>query len=275
MPIGLLDIDPRTKPDAGAELDAAHPHAQGMFVWWLLNEASGPLAVDVSRYGNHGTATATGVTRAAGPGLKFSGSGQVQRTSAVGLPGNPGGATAAPWALEIWAATTSTVSLAAPFSFGGTSSVGAGDVRAILQYGGSAPNNHIYFFGDAADWDTGLAWKLDGAPHQYLFASAGTSGTAAIRLYIDGLLVATGTPAASLAGLGGATIRADSQTFAAAFPGTLYSARGWAADVGPLVPSLYAEPYAAILAPTTRRFFVPAAGGGGNRRRRLICSTGG
>ena len=45
------------QPRPGAQLDFAHPLAQGLVGYWLFNEGSGNTLVDYSPYGNHGTLT--------------------------------------------------------------------------------------------------------------------------------------------------------------------------------------------------------------------------
>ncbi len=249
-----------TKPPLGYGIDLSHPHAQNCNLWWLANEGSGLGLDDLTPWKNRGVFSATGAVWS--PSVKGS---SVSLTLSTGrIDANPASGLqtlatiSAPWSMEVWASMTTTVNLAAVFGMSLTDPSGSpatGQLRGFLQFGGSSPNYHVYFWGSGADWDSGIAWNIDGLPHCYLFTSNG-GATGTVTLYIDGVSKASGTPGGSLTT--GTTPRAwaGARHGAAAttFGGKFISGRIWSANVGAMAASLFEDPYGAILAPPTRRF---------------------
>lgn len=160
--------------------------------YWRLGEASGTLN-DSSGTGNHGTSS--GITY--GVAGKIAGddaisiatgaqTNRVEKTSATSLPTS---ATAA-WSIEFWHKSSTFVSLSQMFGFGNpfnaTTSLEAptdrGCNRYMLQF-----NSNYYFWGDSADWDTGVAFDTDGNWHHIVTVCDGTD----MIFYRDGVSAAT------------------------------------------------------------------------------------
>ena len=99
--------------------------------------------------------------------------------------------------LEVLVALSSTNSLMHIFGvhdLDPTANADNGARRGLLSFGGGSSDD-IYFWGDGADLDSGVRWRVDGLP-QHVFVTA-LGGT--MRFYRDGLLVASGSTPALIA----------------------------------------------------------------------------
>jgi hypothetical protein len=237
------------KPAPGATLDTGNALTTSLVLCWLLNEGSGTSAADLSGEGNTGAFTgaptwATETSNYSPYATGFSGTNRIEKSSSAA--GLPTGATAA-WAMEVWARMTGTISLASVFGFGARPilSPAVGQRRNFLQFGGSAPSNHVYFWGETHDWDTGVGWVTDGGWHQYVFSTIGGSSTPTIRLYVDGSSAASGTPSGTLDTAAAEIYAGDRHNSGAGgFGGDIAIARIWARDLPDAdVASLHSSPY--------------------------------
>ena len=149
--------------------------------------ASGPRFIDLAST-NHGTLTngptwqgALGRPGGFGSISAAAGSELIDGGTVAALPT---GATAA-FSFGFWHNTRAIVSLAHAFGWGATLPIDSttannGERRSVLQYVGN-----YYFWGESADWDTGIAWNTGGW-FRIDFTGDGTN----LRLYRNGVLAA-------------------------------------------------------------------------------------
>jgi len=117
-----------------------------------------------------------------GPTFASSGANRFTSPTSVTFPGSQG------FSIEVLCAVRSTTSLAGYF---GLSQGVFSRSRGLLSFGGGS-NRNIYFWGLAADLDSGVEWRVDGLPQHVIVTSDGGSGTP-MRFYRDGALIASGT----------------------------------------------------------------------------------
>jgi len=136
-------------------------------------------------------------------------------------------AATAPWTIAVTLSATANVSLSHIFGFGlfysGTSLTGSstGQCRAILNY-----LNNYYWWGETADWNTGVAFDIDGIVRTIVFAHDGTN----IYFYRAGVLAGSTarpagvstTPAGRYAVLGNKHSSGTNSPSA-----TIYNGRAW------------------------------------------------
>lgn len=136
-------------------------------------------------------------------------------------------AATAPWTIAVTLSATANVSLSHIFGFGlfysgtalGASSTGQN--RAILNY-----LNNYYWWGESADWNTGVAFDIDGIVRTIVFAHDGTN----IYFYRAGVLAGSTarpagvstTPAGRYAVLGNKHSSGTNSPSA-----TIYNGRAW------------------------------------------------
>lgn len=244
-----------SKPPKGAQVDWGHPLARGLVYAALYNEASGPRVWDVAGRTNGAMSGGSKwVSARKGPGVGSRAGTEKIEASLATLPNG----SASSFTIASWVRTYAYVSLASAWGFGGqlpAATSGDGTGRYLLQF-----NNHYYFWGFNADWDTGIAWDIDANWHHIVFTFDGTT----LRFYRDGVLTATGTPSRTLSTAG---------DFVTAF--SFYSSGGTTAanmdlDIGLIysrtlsadeITRLYSESYAFIQAPAARRWLAAPTGG--------------
>lgn len=163
-----------------------------------------------------------------GAGVDFTGGTLSRQVQYAG--GMPTGV-ADPWSIGFWHRTTANVSLSAYFGFGyripeDPDSV-PGGLRYCLNF-----NGNYYWWGAAADWDTGVPFDADSQWHRVDFTHDGTSW----RLYRDGVLAAgpqsrhaSTNVAGNYATVGGGHSSAAASASATVADPTILS-RCWSAD---------------------------------------------
>lgn len=197
-------------------VNRSHPLNRGLVAWYLSLPGDGRKGfrwLDLCGR-HHGTLTnmdpATGRVGAQGrPGgfgaIRFSTSNNTNRVQSASASALPTSASAA-WAFSFWHRTAANASLSQYFGFGVTlpNSDDPGKNRYCLNF-----NSNYYWWGDARDWDTGIAFDADNTWHHVLFTTPGGSATPTISLYVDGTFRASGSPSGSLT-TAGTTITAGS-----------------------------------------------------------------
>src|SRR5208283_4580960 len=150
---------------------------------------------DSTVYGNNGTASGsptatTGIVNG-GVSLGTSTQAKVQNTSPSDLPS----AWTTPFTIQGWLNNSAFVNLEIFFGYGFAAS-GGSDTYAGQRYLMSQ-NSHYYWWGDGADWDTGVALDTDSTWHQWAFTWDGSN----LLFYRDGTLKAThsGAPSSTAA----------------------------------------------------------------------------
>jgi hypothetical protein len=152
----------------------------GLVYWGLIYTTNGTTARDSSGTGNDCTlynwpaGNSQWVTGQVGTALAFNptSSEYVDNSSANSLPT----ASSAPWTIAGWVNSSSFANGMVMFGFGAINSGGSGNERYIIQY-----DNHVYFWGGSADYDTGVAFN-SGA---WNFVAATYDG-ANLSMYLNG-----------------------------------------------------------------------------------------
>ncbi len=117
-----------------------------------------------------------------GYGIKLNGGTVATSTTESGLPT----AASDPFTLELLVSITSLASLAQIFGFGDDpfNSSPGGSKREILGYLGSPL--HIYFYGENADADSGLAWEVTGIPQHVIVTWSGSGNVYFYKSTLNG-----------------------------------------------------------------------------------------
>jgi hypothetical protein len=248
----------KSKPPAGTPLDRSHPLAPYLRACWIFNEGAGVFVADAAGQ-NNGQRTGGGWAAGdRGTAVAFTGgtTESVKQSNAVGLP-----SATDPFAIECRVCMAGTTSLALTWGFGtDPTSVSTGNGRYFMMFGGTAPNNNVYFWGGSADWDTGIPWITDGQFHSYIFSK----NSAEIVLYIDG--VRRGSTTAPTLFFADSVVAAGDRHPSAAgtFTGRMDMGRLFAKHLNDAeAAGLVADPYAMFAPPIWRRYFIPPAGAGG------------
>lgn len=174
----------------GQPINRQHPLNRGLVSEWAVVplRGKGNTLFDLSRQSNHGTFTTNVKWGSGGKPFGFgsvSTAGEaaadgIMNSAATGIP-TTASATAS-WTIAYAHRTRSYKSLSAPVVFGNErSSTAVGSRRGILQF-----NNNYYAWGESADWDTAVAYDVDGIWHWIVLTFDGTNRT----LYRDGILAA-------------------------------------------------------------------------------------
>jgi hypothetical protein len=157
-------------------------------LYWRLGEGAGTTAADETANNSDGTysnvvLSATGcLTGDADTAVKFDdhNDSKAQASAVTALPTGVGD----DWSIVLWHRTRSLVSLSQYFGFGHgplPTNPDEGKGRHVLCF-----NSNYYFWAQNQDWDTGVAFDADSAPHMIAFTSDGSF----LRLYVDGALAA-------------------------------------------------------------------------------------
>lgn len=152
--------------------------APKLLLHWKLDESSGTSAADASGNGYTGTVTGTASWIAArrNNGFDFNGSTKIERSSTLGNPTN--------FTIACWARVDATDS-------SGADAVSVGDYIVLRPHDVSLSGPSVGFYRGSSTWvSASSATSYVGAGwHHYLatFDDAGNS----LKLYIDGVLVAT------------------------------------------------------------------------------------
>ena len=190
-----------------------------------------------------------------GLGARFAGGGErYDLTTSASLSATEG------FTIEVLCSVTSVASLSGFFCNRGPASV-TGTVRGLIGYSGSN-NRNIYFWGSAADLDSGVEWRQDGLPQHVFVTSAGGSGTA-MTFWRDGRVIAAGTTPTLASTVAAEPWRVGDTTF-----GWNSSPVGWIHKAAFYRKALSAERIDRITANpwqlfAPRRLLVPVAAGGG------------
>ncbi|HYO24314.1 MAG TPA: LamG domain-containing protein [Lacipirellulaceae bacterium] len=166
--------------------------AQNLLAHWKLNESSGTSASDSSGNGRTGTVTGTATWTSAtiGNGFQFNGATKIQ---AAGLLGNPTNLTISAWA-----------TLTAIDSFG-AEVVSLGD-HVVLRLDDGGRMRALYYNGTTwTSLDFTASYVGTGWRH---FAAVFDDANNVLKLYVDGVEVASGAMTSSISypGLGSATV---------------------------------------------------------------------
>lgn len=204
----------KVTPVIGGGGYSAEVLADSPLLYWRLGDAGPTTAADSSGDGLDGTASgdffgATGLlTGDADTAISIPTGDNVRRIDRTGVASLPVN-TADQWTIEFWHHTTSYVSLAQIFGFG--RAYGTGGSPGLEGAGGGTKNNryvlqfndNYYFWGDGADWDTGIAWDV-GSTRHIVFSFDGSK----LRMYRDGSPAASrsGLPAGMIAALDNVTL---------------------------------------------------------------------
>jgi hypothetical protein len=159
-----------------------------------------------------------------------------------------------PFTIEVLCSITVAPDLAGFFA--GTYSGATGSARGLLS------RSTIYYWGGAADLDSGITWRTDGSVQHVFVVSDGGAGANRIRFYRDGGLILTGTMPTQAVSTGAFIVGDTAQGWSSTPTGTLFKSAFYTRALsGSEIAALTANPWQ-VFAPLPRRAFAgPSAAG--------------
>ena len=187
----------QVKPTPGYGIDWGHPLAKDLLLCYLFNGVGG-LPTNVAR-GRRASAVsgATWGVSLGGESLNFS-TGADSFSDTV-VPAELQLAATDPFTIEVIVYVTATPSLSYYFGIGSdpNSAPTGGTRRSLFSFGGAA-NDHIYFWGENQDLDSGISWRTDGSKQHVVVTSDGTGNFDSMFFYRDGFQIGYGQTPATL-----------------------------------------------------------------------------
>ena len=183
----IRQIPWRVKPPLGIRQNPSHPLSYGLMGHWLMNEAGGLTAYDISGNGNHGTLTngPTWTQGQFGPALSFDG-----LDDRVTLP-DMGTAESYPFTFSAWFNTSAADATQAVVSQ--TNSADSAQ-RAQLTYADTVTNFCWNVRNGASEAEACTSITQDGAWHHAVGVSLSATDH---KLYVDGVLKTSNTNSVS------------------------------------------------------------------------------